>query len=118
MVGGRTPHVAIDDDRLEGPINAVAPDAGDATAELTRRPWGSALRRPTVLTVPAAAASLRDGVRWDERRCLLAGARVLSRPAANGPGFEFRRGDLEAALRFELGRFLRGCGVSFEIRFE
>ena len=92
-------HEAVCDDRYEGVVNAVAPGAVD-NATFTKV-LGRVLRRPTILPAPAFALRLALGEMADP--LLLAGAHV--RPARlETSGFQFRFPDLEAALRFELGR--------------
>jgi uncharacterized protein len=90
---------AIHDDRLRGPVNAVAPN--EATNRDLTKTLGRVLRRPTVLPLPAAAvgAVLGDA----GRELLLASMRV--RPTRlDAAGFRFEFPKLEDALRFQLGR--------------
>lgn len=91
-------HVAATED-LVGPVNAVSPSAlrsADFASIL-----GRVLGRPAVLPVPAPALRLVFGEMADET--LLAGAKV--RPSRLlGSGFDFRYGELDAALRHLLGR--------------
>ncbi len=85
---------AIEDERLRGPVNAVAPGAV-TNAEFTKA-LGSALGRPTIFAVPAFAARLAFGETADE--LLLASTRV--EPARlKEAGFEFRHPEIEGALR-------------------
>jgi len=82
-----------------GAINAVAPHPvtnADFTAAL-----GRALRRPTVFPVPAFALRLLFGQMADA--ALLSSARVVPRVLLDS-GFEFRQGEIEAALLQILGR--------------
>jgi uncharacterized protein (TIGR01777 family) len=91
---------AIADDRLAGPVNAVAPQAvsNHAFAETL----GRVLHRPAVLRAPAPALRLVAGELADE----LILASQLARPARlEGVGFSFAFPALEDALRHELGRF-------------
>ena len=84
---------------LRGPVNAVAPQAIDNRA--FGRILGRVLRRPAIAPLPAFAVKALFGRMG--RELLLAGAPVA--PARlQASGFEFFHGDLEAALRFELGR--------------
>ena len=91
---------AIADDRLVGPVNAVAPHAvtnHDFAATL-----GRVLCRPAVLRAPAAALRLAAGELADE----LLLASQLARPARlEDVGFSFAFPALEDALRQELGRY-------------
>jgi len=91
---------AIADDRLVGPVNAVAPHAvtnHDFAATL-----GRVLGRPAVLRAPAAALRLAAGELADE----LLLASQLARPARlENVGLSFAFPALEDALRQELGRF-------------
>jgi uncharacterized protein (TIGR01777 family) len=84
---------------LAGAVNAVAPEPV-RNAEFTRV-LGRVLRRPAVLAVPTFAIRTILGEMGQE--LLLSGARVAPRRLTEG-GFRFRFPDLEAALRFELGR--------------
>ncbi len=89
---------------LAGPINVVAPRAV-RNREFTRV-LGRVLRRPTVFPVPAPLLRLALGQMADE--LLLSSARIT--PARlHAAGFSFRWGDLEAALRSQLGRASRGA---------
>jgi uncharacterized protein (TIGR01777 family) len=93
---------AIADDRLAGPVNAVAPQAvsNRAFAETL----GRVLGRPAVLRAPAPALRLVAGELADE----LLLASQLARPARlEDVGFSFALPTLEDALRHELGRY---CG--------
>ncbi len=79
---------------LEGPVNAVAPDA-PTNREFTKV-LGRVLRRPTVFPLPAFAARIGLGQMADA--LLLASTRV--KPAAlERSGYAFRRPELEPALR-------------------
>jgi uncharacterized protein (TIGR01777 family) len=92
-------HHAILDERLAGPVNAVAPRAV-TNRELTRT-LGRVLGRPTFFPVPAFALRLLLGEMANEM--LLSGARVAPRRLEE-TGFTFRHPELEGALRHELGR--------------
>ncbi len=84
---------ALGSDAIAGPVNLVAPQA--VTNREFTRALGRALRRPTLLPVPAAALRLAFGRLADE--ALLASARV--QPARLlGSGYRFRFPDLEGAL--------------------
>ena len=90
---------ALRDERVRGPVNAVAPEAVqnmEFTATL-----GGVLGRPTVVPAPAVMLRLAFGQMADE--ALLASSRVV--PAALvAAGFEFRHATLEQALRAVLGK--------------
>jgi uncharacterized protein len=93
-------HRAIVDDRLSGPVNAVAPDPlrnNDYTRVLAK-----VLHRPAVVAVPSLGPRVLlgdDGA----RELALASQRVV--PAALvAAGYRFRHPELEPALRHLLGR--------------
>ncbi len=91
---------ALVDERLSGPVNAVAPEP--ATSAEFARTLGDVLGRPAVLRAPAwgLRAALGRGLA-DE--ALLAGQRA--RPAVLlAAGHRFRHENLEEALRAVLGR--------------
>ena len=92
-------HRALVDERVSGPLNAVAPRPvtnAEFTATLAR-----VLRRPAWLPAPAAALRLALGEMAQD--LLLASIRV--EPAALARlGHEFRHPALEGALRHMLGR--------------
>jgi uncharacterized protein len=91
---------AIADDRLAGPVNAVAPDA--VSNHVFARTLGSVLGRPAVMRTPAAALRLVAGELADE--LILVSQRA--RPARlEEAGFAFAFPTLEDALRQELGRY-------------
>jgi uncharacterized protein (TIGR01777 family) len=93
-------HHALFTDTLSGPFNAVGP-APVTNGEFAKT-LGRVLGRPALLPVPAVALRLIFGKMAQET--ILASARVLpDRLLASG--YEFRHPTLEAALRFELGRF-------------
>lgn len=86
------------DDGLTGPVNVVAP-AVTSSRELARA-LGRALRRPSLMPVPAPVLLLVFGQM--AREALLAGASV--RPARlEAAGFPFRHPRLEVALDHLLG---------------
>ena len=90
---------AIHDDRLRGPVNAVAPN--EVTNREFTKALGRVLRRPTIVPLPAVAvgAVLGDA----GRELLLASMRV--RPTRlEAAGFRFDFPTFEDALRFQLGR--------------
>ena len=92
-------HRALYDDRLAGPVNAVAPEPvrnNDYTAAL-----GAVLHRPTVLPVPSVGPKLLLGAQG-ARELAEADQRVVPAKLA-GLGHRFRRPLIDAALAHELG---------------
>jgi uncharacterized protein (TIGR01777 family) len=97
-------HHAVMDPTLSGPVNAVAPTAvrqGDFAATL-----GRVLRRPAFAPMPGFVVSLLFG---EMGRSLLLGSIRASSTKLTGAGFVHRFGDLESALRFELGAVCMGA---------
>jgi uncharacterized protein len=93
----RVVELALQDDRLSGPVNAVSPEAA-TNADFTRA-LARTLHRPAFLPVPAVAVELVFGEMG--REALLASARV--RPARLLECcFEFRFPELAAALKHVL----------------
>ena len=89
----RVVELALQDDRLSGPVNAVSPEAA-TNADFTRA-LARALRRPACLRVPAFVVKLIFGEMG--REALLASARV--RPAhLIESRFEFRFPQLDSAF--------------------
>jgi NAD dependent epimerase/dehydratase family enzyme len=82
-----------------GPVNVTAP-APVAQREFARV-LGRVLRRPAFAPLPAAVVNLLFGEMG--QAMLLEGAFIVPH-ALERAGFAFRHADLEAALRFELGR--------------
>ena len=91
--------LAVEDDRLTGPVNFVAPDPV-TNAEFTKT-LGRVLRRPTILPMPAAAARIAFGQMADE--LLLASSRVVPVRLTEAR-FTFDHPQLEGALRHVLRR--------------
>jgi uncharacterized protein (TIGR01777 family) len=91
-------HHALFAEDLQGPVNAVAPQAV-TNAEYTKT-LGHVLRRPTLFPLPAFAARLAFGELADE--LLLASQRTLPKRLQDS-GFVFMQPKLEAALRHQLG---------------
>ena len=79
---------------VSGPVNAVAPHP--VTNREFTKTLGRVLKRPTIMSMPAAAARIAFGEMADEM--LLAGARVDPR-ALSTARFEFHYPQLEPALR-------------------
>jgi uncharacterized protein len=92
-------HQALETDTYRGPLNATAPDP--VTNRDFTRTLGRVLRRPTLFPVPAAALRFALGEMADET--LLASARALPTKLLQS-GYQFRYGELEAALRHVLGK--------------
>jgi len=88
---------AIDDEELDGPVNAVAPGAV-TNAELSRE-IGRVLRRPSWLRVPAAALRARFG---EGAEPLLTGQRAVPARLAER-GHAFIHPTLAGALEEALG---------------
>jgi len=89
---------ALHDAETRGPVNVVAP--GAVTNREFTETLARALRRPAVLEVPEAMASLLGGV---SREMLLASQRAAPMRLQEA-GFDFLHPSLEGAVRFELGR--------------
>ena len=88
---------ALADEKLHGPVNAVAPNA--VTNDEFTKALGHVLGRPTIFPVPAFAARLAFGEMADA--LLLSSTRV--EPARlKDAGHEFMHPDLEGALRHVL----------------
>jgi uncharacterized protein len=91
---------AVTDPSLNGPVNAVAPEA-EPQAEYARA-LGRALGRPALIPVPAAGPQLLLGAEGARE---LAMASQLVRPSVlSASGHSFRYPSLEGALRHVLGR--------------
>lgn len=90
----------IKDERLAGPVNAVAPHP--VTNREFTKTLGKVLGRPTVMSIPAFAARIALGEAADE--VLLASARVEPQKLM-ASDYSFRYPELEAALRHGLGRY-------------
>ncbi|RJP22410.1 MAG: TIGR01777 family protein [Deltaproteobacteria bacterium] len=91
---------ALADERLRGPVNAVAPSAvtnREFTSTLAR-----VLSRPAILTVPAFALRLLVGEMADA--LLLSSARVVPKRLVD-TGYAFRSPGLEPTLRRLLGGY-------------
>jgi uncharacterized protein (TIGR01777 family) len=85
---------AIENDAIEGPINAVAPNP--VTNREYTKTLGKVLSRPTVIPIPAFGARLALGEMADD--LLLASTRVVP-TALQKAGYSFRFAELEGALR-------------------
>ena len=90
---------AIEDDRLEGPVNAVAPHP-ERFKDFARI-LGRVLSRPAFLPLPAFVAKLALGEMAEA--LLMASARVRAGRLSSA-GFSFKHESLETALRHVLGR--------------
>lgn len=89
---------ALLDERLQGPINVVAPQV--VTNRQFTEVLGRVLKRPTLLRVPTFAARVAFGQMADE--AILASARAVP-SALQRHGYVFRHPELEPALRHLLG---------------
>lgn len=96
-------HFALFTPEVRGALNAVAPNA--VRQEEFARTLGRVLSRPSVLPLPAAAVRAMMGEMGET--LLLAGAHVKPE-AALRHGFSFLHSELEAALRFTLGKTTAG----------
>lgn len=83
---------ALGDERLKGPLNAVAPEPA-TNAEFTAA-LGRTLRRPTPFPVPAFALKLALG----ELSSLLLDSQKIAPAAAVGAGYRFKYPRLDEAL--------------------
>jgi uncharacterized protein (TIGR01777 family) len=95
-------HHAIVTETLQGPVNAVAPEA--VTNHMFTRTLGKVLKRPTLLPMPATAARLAFGEMADA--LLLSSARVKPSKLQD-TGYLFRHRTLESGLRHVLGRVVK-----------
>ena len=93
-------HRAIFDERVSGPVNAVAPNP--VLGVEYARTLGRVLRRPAFFPVPSLAPRVVLGT---EGSAELAEASQNVHPGAlEALGHDFRRSDLESSLRHQLGR--------------
>lgn len=93
---------ALLDDRVFGPVNAVAPNPvrnADYAKILAR-----VLRRPAILPVPALGPRVLLGS--EGSKSLVEGGQFVVPAVLAEAGHHFRRTDLENSLRHQLGRFL------------
>lgn len=88
---------ALDDAKLAGPVNAVAPDL-KTNAEFTKA-LGRALRRPAFIPVPGFALKLALG---EMSGMLLGGQRAVPQKLLER-GYKFRHPTLDGALAAALG---------------
>lgn len=92
-------HHALQEESLSGPVNVTAPEP--VTNREFTKTLGRVVRRPAVLVAPRAV--LERGLGQMAKDLLLTSQRV--KPARlTAAGFTWLFPDLEAALRFELGR--------------
>lgn len=94
---------AIEDERYDGPINAVSPHVLPQKA--FAQTLGKVLKRPALLPTPAAAVRLLFGNELSNET-LLADLNVVPQRLRD-LGYEWRHDDLESALRYYLGRPLK-----------
>jgi uncharacterized protein (TIGR01777 family) len=88
---------ALNDQRMRGPINAVAPQP--VTNREFTKALGSALHRPTLFPLPAFAVKTIFGAMGKET--LLASGRVLPRKLQE-LGFAFRHPEIGEAIQFAI----------------
>ncbi|MFP4541451.1 MAG: TIGR01777 family oxidoreductase, partial [Opitutales bacterium] len=91
---------AIEDERYEGPVNAVAPEA--LPQREFARTLGRVLRRPSFAPLPAPVVRTLFGREMADET-LLADLNLVPNKLREW-GYGWRHGDLEAALRYYLGR--------------
>lgn len=92
-------YYAINNNSLDGPVNAVAPEP--VTNLEFAKILGKVLARPTLFSVPETVIKLAFGEMG--REILLTSTRVKSQKLENS-GYRFRNPDLEGTLRHLLGR--------------
>jgi NAD dependent epimerase/dehydratase family enzyme len=90
--------LALDTDDASGPINVAAPEPV-TNAQLSKA-LGRVLRRPAFMPVPGFALRLLYG---EMASMVTSGVRMVPR-RLDELGYEFRRPDLEDALRASTGR--------------
>ncbi|MFN3196853.1 MAG: TIGR01777 family oxidoreductase [Bradymonadia bacterium] len=91
-------HFALLDERVEGPVNAVAPNP--VTSREFARTLGRVLKRPAIIPAPAFAIKAAFGEMGET--VLLHGQRVKPQALIDA-GFQWQHPHLEDALRHELG---------------
>lgn len=89
---------ALQSDSLEGPVNVVSPQSV-SNREFTQV-LGEALRRPTLIPMPGAAARVAFGEMADE---LLLSSQRVAPLRLQQTGYEFRQMELKSAFRHLLG---------------
>jgi len=89
----------LDDPRASEAVNVVAPSP--VTNRELSKALGRVLRRPAVMPVPALAVRLLYG---EMASTVTTGARVVPRRLSDELGYEFRRPELEGALRAAVSR--------------
>ncbi len=93
---------ALVDERIVGPVNAVAP-IPVRNAEYAKV-LARVLKRPAILPVPALGPRLLLGTEGSKN--IVEGGQFVVPAALAAVGHTFRRDDLEASLRHQLGRLL------------
>lgn len=95
-------HRAVFDDRIAGPVNAVAPNPvrNSEYARILAR----VLRRPALIPVPAFGPRIILGT--EGSRNLVEGGQFVIPSALAAVNHPYRRADLESSLRHQLGRLL------------
>lgn len=95
--------LALFDETLRGPLNAVAPQA--VRQKELARTLGHVLHRPSLAPLPAAAVRAAFG---EMGQALLLGGQLVVPAVAHAHRFSFLHPELEPALRFLLGRTREG----------
>jgi uncharacterized protein (TIGR01777 family) len=90
---------ALSDERMQGVVNAVSPES--VTNAVFTQALGNALKRPTLLPLPAVVTRILFGEIADE--LLLSSTRVTP-SVALARGFKFELAQIDAALTFLYGR--------------
>lgn len=93
---------ALVDDRITGAVNAVSPNP--VRNEEYAKVLAHVLKRPAILPVPALGPRVLLGTEGSQN--LVEGGQYVVPEALAAVGHSFRRDDLEASLRHQLGRFL------------
>jgi len=88
----------LDNEQASGPVNLTAPEP--VTNRELSKTLGRVLRRPAFMPVPGFAIRARYG---ETSSIVTTGARVIPR-RLQALGYEFRRPDLEQALRQATGK--------------
>lgn len=101
---------SVTDERLEGPVNAVAPNP--ATNREFTEAFGAAIGRPTVIPVPTFGIRAMLGQMGEE--LILVSQRAIPRRMLD-ENFEFRYPTIDRSLRKELGPSTRSHAAT-EVR--
>lgn len=107
-------HRALFDDRIMGPVNAVAPTPV-RNSEYART-LARVLGRPALFPVPAFGPRMILGS--EGSRNLVEGGQFVVPSALADVNHPFRRADLESSLRHQLGRFLAPTADELRVNVE